>query len=156
MNGSRRSGESITREGLAALRAELEELEGPARRAMAARIKGARELGDLKENAEYHAAREEQGLNEARIRVLEHHLANSEVREASGGGTVEVGSRVSYRDAGKKAEVTIVHALEADLGSGKISVESPIAKALLGHAAGDRVTVAGPRGERELEILSVA
>jgi transcription elongation factor GreA len=64
---------------------------------------------------------------------------------------------VRYRDGGEKeAEVTVVHALEADLASGKISVESPIAQALLGHSAGARVTVATPRGERELEILSVA
>ena len=150
-----RAKQTISPEGRAEAEAELRHRTEVRRAEIRDAIKTAREFGDLKENAEYHAAREEQGLNEARIRVLEHHLANSEVREASGGGTVEVGSRVSYRDAGKEAEVTVVHALEADLASGKISVESPIAKAMLGRAAGERVTVETPRGERELEILSV-
>ena len=117
-------------------------------------IKVAREFGDLKENAEYHAAREEQGLNEARIRVLEHHLANSEVREASGGATIEVGSRVRYRDGDKEAEVAVVHALEADLATGKISVDSPIGKAVIGSAAGDQVRVTTPRGVRMCDSAS--
>ena len=147
--------QTISPEGRAEAEAELRHRTEVRRAEIRDAIKTAREFGDLKENAEYHAAREEQGLNEARIRVLEHHLANSEVREASGGGTIDVGSRVRYRDAGKESEVTVVHALEADLASGKISAESPIAKALLGHTAGKRVTVATPRGERELEILSV-
>jgi transcription elongation factor GreA len=150
-----RAKQTISSEGRAEAEAELRHRIDVRRAEIREAIKTAREFGDLKENAEYHAAREEQGLNEARIRVLEHHLANSEVREASGDGTVDVGSRVRYRDAGKEAEVTVVHALEADLASGKISVDSPIAKALLGHAIGERVTVATPRGERDLEILSV-
>ena len=147
--------QTISPEGRAEAEAELRHRTGARRAEIRDAIKTAREFGDLKENAEYHAAREEQGLNEARIRVLEHHLANSEVREASGGGTVDVGSRVRYRDGEKEAEVTVVHALEADLANGKISVDSPIARALAGHAAGDLVTVDTPRGRRELEILSV-
>jgi transcription elongation factor GreA len=148
--------QTISPEGRAEAEAELRHRTEVRRAEIRDAIKTAREFGDLKENAEYHAAREEQGLNEARIRVLEHHLANSEVREASGDGTIEVGSRVRYLDAGKETEVLVVHALEADLASGKISVESPIAKALIGHGAGERVTVATPRGERELQILDVA
>jgi transcription elongation factor GreA len=148
--------QTISREGRAEAEAELRHRTEVRRAEIREAIKTAREFGDLKENAEYHAAREEQGLNEARIRVLEHHLAHSEVREATGGGTVDVGSHVTYRDAGKEAEVTVVHALEADLASGKISVESPIAKALLGHTAGESVTVSTPRGERKLEILGVS
>jgi transcription elongation factor GreA len=151
----RNAKQTISSEGRAEAEAELRHRTEVRRAEIREAIKTAREFGDLKENAEYHAAREEQGLNEARIRVLEHHLANSEVREASGGGTVEVGSRVRYRDGDKEADVSVVHALEADLAAGKISVDSPIAKALLGHAAGDRVTVETPRGARELEILTV-
>ncbi len=147
--------QTISAQGRAEAEAELRHRTEVRRAEIREAIKTAREFGDLKENAEYHAAREEQGLNEARIRVLEHHLANSEVREASGGGTVDVGSRVRYRDGDKEAEVTVVHALEANLSSGKISVESPIAAALVGHGAGERVTVSTPRGKRELEILSV-
>jgi transcription elongation factor GreA len=147
--------QTISPEGRAEAEAELRHRTEVRRAEIREAIKTAREFGDLKENAEYHAAREEQGLNEARIRVLEHHLAHSEVREASGADTVEVGSRVRYRDGDREADVSVVHALEADLASGKISAESPIAKALLGHAAGERVTVATPRGDREIEILSV-
>jgi len=148
--------QTISAEGRAEAEAELRYRKEVRRAEIRDAIKVAREFGDLKENAEYHAAREEQGLNEARIRVLEHHLAHAEVREASDDGKIDVGSRVRYRDGDKEPEVTVVHALEADLGAGKISVESPIGEALLGRAAGDRVTVSTPRGERELEILSVS
>jgi transcription elongation factor GreA len=147
--------QTISPEGRAEAEAELRQRTEVRRAEIREAIKTAREFGDLKENAEYHAAREEQGLNEARIRVLEHHLAHSEVREASDDGVVQVGSRVGYRDGDKEAEVTIVHALEADLSSGKVSAESPIGKALLGGSAGDQVTVSTPRGARDLEILSV-
>ena len=148
--------QTISPEGRAEAEEELRHRTEVRRAEIREAIKTAREFGDLKENAEYHAAREEQGLNEARIRVLEHHLAHSEVRESSGDGTVDVGSRVRYSDAGNEAEVTVVHRLEADLSSGKISVDSPIAKALLGHTAGQTVTVSTPRGKRKLEILDVA
>ena len=147
--------QTISHQGRIEAEAELRHRTEVRRAEIRDAIKAAREFGDLKENAEYHAAREEQGMNEARIRVLEHHLANSEVRETTDSGTVDVGSRVRYRDAAKEAEVTVVHALEADLARGKISAESPIARALLGRSAGDSVTVETPRGEREIEILSV-
>ncbi len=109
----------ISPEGKAEAEAELKERTEVRRREIVASIKVAREFGDLKENAEYHAAREAQGHNEARIRVLEHHLATATVIESSGSGdgSVVVGAKVSYRDlaADKTSEVTIVHPLEADV-----------------------------------------
>jgi transcription elongation factor GreA len=149
---------TISPEGKAEAEAELEHLRAVRRPEIVAAIKSAREFGDLKENAEYHAAREAQGMNEARIRMLEHHLAGAEVAESAGGDSIGVGSRVSYRDAesGKVAEVTIVHQLEASLADGKLSVESPIGEALLGAMAGQQVELATPGGARQLEVLSVA
>jgi transcription elongation factor GreA len=148
----------ISAEGLAEAEAELKERTEVKRAEIVAAIKVAREFGDLKENAEYHAARNEQGLNESRIRVLEHHIANAEVVDSpAAGGAADVGSRVVYRDAssGDEAEVTIVHPLESSVPEGKLSVDSPVAKALLGASAGDKVAYATPRGEKKLEVLSV-
>jgi transcription elongation factor GreA len=148
----------ISPEGKAEAEAELKERTGPRRREIVASIKVAREFGDLKENAEYHAAREAQGHNEARIRVLEHHLATATVTDSpSGGGPVAVGSKVSYRDssADKVSEVTIVHPLEADLAAGKLSAQSPVGQALLGAGKGDKVDLTTARGSKQLEILDV-
>ena len=149
----------ISPEGKAEAEAELKERTEVRRREIVASIKVAREFGDLKENAEYHAAREAQGHNEARIRVLEHHLATATVIESSGSGdgSVVVGSKVSYRDlaADKTSEVTIVHPLEADVASGKLSAESPVGQALLGAAKGDKVELETARGVKQLEILEV-
>ncbi len=150
--------QTISAEGKAQAEAELEQLREVRRPAIVAAIKSAREFGDLKENAEYHAAREAQGMNESRIRTLEHHLAHAEVTEAATGGEIGIGSPVSYRDAatGKLVEVTLVHLLEADLAAGKLSVESPIGAALLGANEGDEVSFETPRGERKrLEIVAV-
>ena len=149
---------AISAEGRAEAEAELRELTGVRRPAIVAAIKVARAEGDLSENAEYHAAREEQGLNEARIRVLEELLASATVVEATGGETVDTGSRVSFRDSAtdRVTDVTLVHRLEADSAAGKLSIESPVAKALLGGRAGDTVSVTTPGGEKRLEILAVA
>jgi transcription elongation factor GreA len=147
---------AISAEGRAQAEAELRELTEVRRPAIVAAIKAARSEGDLSENAEYHAAREEQGLNEARIRVLEALLASAQVTEATAGDVVGVGSRVSFRDeSAKVTEVTLVHRLEADASAGKLSVESPIAEALIGARAGDTVEAETPRGEKRLEILEV-
>ncbi|MQA74643.1 MAG: transcription elongation factor GreA [Solirubrobacterales bacterium] len=141
---------------MARAEAELRDRCDVRRPEIVAAIKAAREHGDLKENAEYHAAREEQGHNEARIRVLEHHLATAEVGESASDGSIGVGSRVSYRDGdGRVSEVTLVHPLEAALAEGKISAESPVGRALLGTRAGQRVTLTTPRGEKRLEILAI-
>jgi transcription elongation factor GreA len=151
--------QAISREGKAKAEAELKHLREVRRPEIVKMIKVAREFGDLKENAEYHAAREAQGMNESRIRTLEHHLATAEVSAAAAGGTAGVGSRVSYRDTetDKVSEVTLVHQLEADVPSRKLSVESPIGVALLGTAKGDEVTFEAPRGGvKRLEILEVS
>jgi transcription elongation factor GreA len=148
---------TISPAGKAEAEAELEHLRNVRRPEIVAAIRVAREFGDLSENAEYHAAREAQGLNESRIRVLEHHLATAEVREAANDGSIEVGSRVSYRDlaAGGVSEVTLVHQLEANLAEGKLSVTSPIGKALIGRRAGERIALETPRGTKELEVVEV-
>ena len=148
---------SISPEGKAAAEAELKELTEVRRPEIVQAIKSAREFGDLSENAEYHAAREAQGMNESRIRVLEHHLATSEVREAAADGSVAVGSRVSYRDeAGKVSDVTLAHPVEANLAEGKLSAESPIGRALVGRRAGEEVSLETPRGGKTLAILAVS
>ena len=148
---------SISAEGRAKAEAELQHLREVRRPKIVAEIKVAREFGDLSENAEYHAARDAQGLNEARIRVLEHHLASAKVQEEAGGDLIGVGSRVSYRDRGTGSvmQVTVVHPLEAMVAEGNISAESPIAKALLGARAGQHVSLETPRGTKQLEILDV-
>ena len=147
----------ISPEGKAAAEAELKELTEVRRAEIVESIKVAREFGDLKENAEYHAARDAQGLNEARIRQLEHQLAHVEVVEATTGGTAGVGSTVSWRDgaSGKVSEMTLVHPLEASMPDGKLSVDSPVGKALLGASKGDEVELSTPRGSKQLEILDV-
>ena len=149
---------SISPEGKAKAEAELEQLRGVRRPEIVAAIKAAREHGDLSENAEYHAAREAQGLNEARIRYLEHHLAGAMVKESSGGERAGVGSLVSFRDGfdGETREVTLVHPLEVSVAEGKISVESPIGEALLGARAGEQVGLSTPRGEKQLQIFAVS
>lgn len=145
----------MTAEDLEALRSELVELEGPARREIAARIKTAREWGDLKENAEYHAAKEEQGHLEARIVRLRDSVQNAVVvKRSTGSQTVEFGSEVAFTDrkAGREQRFRIVAARQAKPAEGLLSVASPIAVALLGHRVGDLVKVSAPSGVRELHI----
>src|SRR5215467_11088002 len=132
MNGE--AGEPITAEGIEALREEVAELEGPARTAMAERIKVARELGDLKENAEYHIAKEDQAHLETRIKRLRQRLRNAVVVEVDAGESdvFAFGRTAEVLDEGK-GEVntwTLVGSTEADLASGKLSAESPIGRSL--------------------------
>ncbi len=147
----------ISPQGKAEAEAELEELREVRRPRIVAAIKAAREEGDLSENAEYHAAKDEQGHLEARIRMLEDLLANAEVIAAPTGDTVGVGSVVKFRDAGsgEEKEITVVHRLEASMAEGKLSAESPVGRALLGASAGDNVSFETPNGAKNLEILSV-
>jgi transcription elongation factor GreA len=148
-------GEAITQAGLAALKAELEELQTTARRAMAARILAARELGDLKENAEYHIAKDDQAHLETRIKRLRERLRDAVVVEvAAGESTFAFGQTAEVRDeaSGTVHTWTIVGPTEADLAQGKLSAESPVATALLGHAPGDKVEVQTPRGARTYRI----
>jgi transcription elongation factor GreA len=150
--------EAITREGLAQLKAELEELEGEGRRAIAQRILVARELGDLSENAEYHAAKEDQAHLETKIARLTERLRNATVVESDADATVVTfGATVKVTDvtSGRENTYTIVGATEADLKSGKLSAESPVAKALIGAAPGDVVQVSTPSGTRDLRVESL-
>jgi transcription elongation factor GreA len=152
------TGEAITAEGLRALEAELEELQTTARQAMAERIKVARELGDLKENAEYHIAKDDQAHLEARISRLRQRLGAAVV--------VDPDLHTEAFDFGRTAEVldetggtthtwTIVGPTEANIAEGKLSSESPVAQALLGHAPGDTVSVETPRGTRSYRIVKL-
>ncbi|HXS45544.1 MAG TPA: transcription elongation factor GreA [Solirubrobacteraceae bacterium] len=148
-------GEAITPEGLEALKAELARLEGPARREMAGRIQAAREHGDLKENADYHTAKEDQAHLETRIARLAERLRNARVVAApTASEAVAFGSTVTIADldSGREATYMLVGATEADLRAGRLSAESPVARALLGARPGDEVAVETPRGPRRYRV----
>jgi len=148
----------MTAEGHAALLAEIEKLETDARAAMAADIKAARELGDLSENAEYHDAKERQAHLETRILVLRDRLSKAVIAETASGDVVGFGSVVEVIDegSGRTLTYTLVSSLEADATAGKLSADSPVARALRGRRAGETVTVPAPRGERRLRIANVS
>ena len=151
--------EKITAEGLVALRAEIEQLETAGRAQMAERIKAARELGDLKENAEYHIAKEDQAHLETKIKRLNQRLrAARVVEEDLAPGTVGFGSTVAVVDeaSGRAMDLMLVGPTEADLKKGRLSFESPVAQALLGARAGDTVTVTTPGGDRLYRVDRVA
>jgi transcription elongation factor GreA len=151
-------GEPITKEGLEALKAELERLEGDARREIARRIQIARELGDLSENAEYHIAKEDQAHLETKIKRLAERLRKARVVEApADSDVVAFGTTVTVADteSGREATWTLVGPTEADVGAGKLSAESPVAKALLGHRPGDYVEVHTPRGVRRQRVVRI-
>ncbi|HEY4408284.1 MAG TPA: transcription elongation factor GreA [Acidimicrobiia bacterium] len=136
---------------------ELAERSGPTRRTISDLIERARELGDLKENGDYHAAKNEQGLNEARIRQLETMLKYAVVVEATTAERVEAGTLVEVRMEGDDEPSTyLVGSIEErDRGYDVLSPGSPLGKALLGHGAGDVVTFEAPAGRFEVEILAV-
>ena len=151
-------GEAITPAGLEALKEELEELQTNGRRVMADRILAARELGDLKENAEYHIAKEDQAHLETKIKRLVERLRNAVVVEApTDASIVSFGTTVTVADAetGREATYTLVGPTEADLSAGKLSAESPVAKALMGSRAGDEIQVQTPRGVRRQRVVRV-
>jgi transcription elongation factor GreA len=142
----------------AALLSELETLEGEGRRAMATRIRTAREWGDLKENSEYHDAKNDQAHLETKIVLLRERLARAKVVEAapSEHGVVGFGSNVLVRDEeGHEQRFEIVSSQTAEPAQGKISIESPVARALLGLAVGEQAQVALPRGQRRYTVLGV-
>ncbi len=150
----------ITAEGLGRLQSELDALEGEGRREIADRIKTAREWGDLKENSEYHDAKNDQAHLETRIARLREKIAQAVVVEEDDTreqGVVGLGSTVVVRD-GDGAEHTwrIVSSHDASPREGRLSVESPMALALLGRAAGEHTSVTLPRGTRALTLLSVS
>jgi transcription elongation factor GreA len=147
----------MTPEDHRGLVAEIERLETDDRAEMAERIKAARELGDLKENAEYHDAKDAQAILETRILRLRDQLRRAEVVEAEkGSDVVAFGSRVTLNESGKELGYTLVSAVDADAAEGRLSVESPVARALLGARVGDTVELTAPKGTRRLEIVAIA
>jgi transcription elongation factor GreA len=155
MSAANPSGEAITAEGLEALRAEIEGLEGRGRTEMAARIKAARELGDLKENAEYHIAKEDQAHLETRIKRLRDKLRTADVVETDGAaGAFAFGRTAEVLDeqAGKVHTWTLVGSTEADLAAGRMSAESPVGRALRDARVGASVKIQTPRGEKTYTV----
>nr|WP_220486483.1 MULTISPECIES: transcription elongation factor GreA [unclassified Luteimonas] len=151
----------ITAQGAQRLRAELEELKSVQRPAVINAISEARAHGDLKENAEYHAAREQQGFIEGRIKQLEGELSHAQVIDIA---TLDVGSKVVFGATVVLADVEtdqekryqIVGDLEADIKLGLIAISSPVARALIGKHEGDEVSIDAPGGTVEYEIVSVS
>jgi transcription elongation factor GreA len=145
-------GELLTRAAYESIETELAELEGPKRKEVVQAIATARAHGDLSENFEYHAAKNEQGLLEARIRVLRHRLQHATILDeeaAAASGVVTVGSRVELeRDDGEMLQIEIT-------GVGGVSPDSPVGRALLGKAPGDEIEVEAPRGRWRARIVSV-
>jgi transcription elongation factor GreA len=145
----------LTSEGLTALDAELAQLTSVRRPEVIARVKHARELGDLRENADYEAARNEQAFLEGRIRELEQKKRTAVVIRGDTSGTVTLGSTVRYELQGVTEELTIVGSSETAPGAGRISGASPVGKALLGRRAGDEVVVRTPSAELRYRIIEV-
>lgn len=144
----------ITIDGKKELEAELKSL--VARRGdVADKIANARDFGDLSENAEYDAAREEQGLLETRIAEIEEILNNAEIIKASRKKTIDLGSKVELKTGGKVVKYTIVGPVEADPLEGKISNESPIGEALFGKKVGDSAVISTPKGDVTYKISAV-
>ena len=149
----------LTRAGADRLRAELDRLKKVERPAVIEAIAEARAHGDLKENAEYHAAREQQGFIEGRIQQIEGTLGGAQiidVKSLDPGGKVVFGATVTVADEeGDETRYQIVGDLEADIKENRIAISSPIARALIGKEEGDVGVVAAPGGERELEIVEI-
>lgn len=149
----------ITRKGYEALRERLKRHKTHDRRAVADEIEIARAHGDLRENADYEAAKEKQGMLEATIRVMEDQLARAEVIDISklSGDQVKFGATVTLIDLDTDEErvLTIVGEVEADVKQGRISVTSPLARALIGRRVDDEVSVHTPGGDKEYEVTDV-
>ena len=146
------AGEVLTKEQMAALEIDLADLEGPKRAAAIEAIATARSYGDLSENFEYHAAKNEQGLLEARIRTLRHRLDNAEIVEQGSGDEVGIGSVVEIVDD-SGMEMTIE--ISAVGGDGTVSPTSPLGSALLGRKPGESVDVQAPRGAWRATVKAI-
>jgi len=150
----------LTTKGAVRLREELENLKSVKRPAVIHAIAEARAHGDLKENAEYHAAREQQGFIEGRIQQLEYVLSHSQQIDV---GKLDAGSRVVFgatvelaeNESGDEVTYQIVGDLESDIKQGLISISSPIARALIGKHEGDTITIEAPGGQHEYDIIAV-
>jgi transcription elongation factor GreA len=147
----------LTPEGKTKLEQELEELKTVKRKELATRIKTAISYGDLKENSEYHSAKEDQAFMETRILTIEGILRKARVVESKDDSRIQVGSTVVLHDVemDENVEYKVVGAAEADMLSNKISYESPMGIALIGKAAGDTVIVNAPMGEIQYKVLEI-
>jgi len=149
----------LTSEGYEKLKQEIDHLRGEKRREVAERIRVAREFGDIAENAEYDDAKNEQAMLEHRIAQLEERLLSARVisKKEISKDTVSVGSKVRLRDmqANKSFEYHIVGSAEANPAENKLSNESPVGKAIMGHKKGDVVEVSAPRGALKFKILEI-
>ena len=149
----------MTAGGYANLEAELKRLMSEERPRIVQAISDARTHGDLSENAEYHAAKEAQSLNEGRIAELEDKISRAEIIDVSklSGKTIKFGAKVTLvdEDTEEKKVYRIVGDVEADVKEGRVSISSPIARALIGKAVGDTVEVTAPGGARSYEILKI-
>jgi transcription elongation factor GreA len=147
---------TLTADGAARLAAELRELTAVRRPEVIARIRTAKEHGDLKENAEYHAAREEQSFLEGRIQALEARLREAVIAEAPAVGQgADIGSKLTVEVDGLESVYTLVGSAEADPSAGRLSVASPVGRALVGAGAGDEVAVETPRGRATYRVLKI-
>lgn len=147
---------NLTAEGVQEMKDELSGMIAQ-RPHVANRIKHARELGDLSENAEYQTAREEQDRLEARISELEHVLQNSQIiKKPKNDGQVRLGSTVTLKDGGKPIDYQVVGTMEANPAAGKISDESPIGRALLGQKVGDKVEITTPAGSHMFKVVKIS
>jgi transcription elongation factor GreA len=148
----------ITPAGLAALEAELHSLETDARQEMAERLRTARSWGDLKENSEYHDAKDAQAHLETRIQRLRELRRNAVVVEPGArAGVAGLGVAVTVRDlaSGRESTHTLVSTAESDPAAGRLGIDSPLGRALAGAKAGDEVSFQAPRGERRLEVVGL-
>ena len=147
----------LTTEGAAKLKAELEELTGPKREELAARLRSAIQMGDLSENADYHKAKEDQGFLEGRIQELEYILGNAVIIEENGSkDVITIGSRVTIQEEDYPEETYhLVGSTEADPSKGMISFESPIGQALMDHKVGETVDAETPGGVINFKILMI-
>lgn len=148
----------ITPQGHEDLKQEIEQLETVGRREIADRIKVAREWGDLKENSEYHDAKNDQALLEAKIARLNQALRDAVVEDSGANGVAGFGSTIELVNvtSEKKSTYTLVGSTEADAPSGRLSAESPVGRALLGARAGDTVSVETPGGKQKFKVLSLS
>ena len=149
----------MTTDGFQRMEAELQRLKSEERPRIIAAISEARAHGDLSENAEYHAAKEQQGQNEARVADLEDKISRAEVIDTStlSGSTVKFGATVTLvdEDTAEKVKYKIVGDMEANVRDGKISISSPIARALIGKSKGDTAEVTTPKGSRSYAVLKI-
>jgi transcription elongation factor GreA len=149
----------MTTEGFAVLEAELQRLKSEERPRIISAIAEARAHGDLSENAEYHAAKEAQGMNEAKVADLEDKLSRADVIDPTkmSGDTIKFGATVKLVDIDSDEEVVykLVGELEAAVKEGKVSITSPIARALIGKSVGDDVEVTTPKGHKSYEVLAI-